>query len=68
MGNRETITYEMEWRIDNLSELVMHVEGITGEHHGSGSKTGESASEILRAGMQTADGAYKFDLGEFTPD
>lgn len=66
-GNKESVTYRLEWRINNITDLAMHVEGSGGGDTREGvAGTGESPSEVLRAGKQTVDGMYKFDLGEFS--
>ena len=71
LGSKETITYKLEWRINNVTDLAMHVEGrgagAGGPRDGGGSigtEEGQSPSEVLRAGRETVDGMYKFDLGK----
>lgn len=61
----------LEWRINNVTDLTMHVEGhgtSAGETRDGGGSTereeSQSPSEVLRAGRETVDGMYKFDLGK----
>lgn len=56
-----SITYKLEWRIDDVAELARHVE-VLNSGLDSGNE-GDSPSEVLKAGRQTADLMYKFDLG-----
>jgi hypothetical protein len=59
---KESITYKLEWRIEDVSQLAAHVEGTA---QGEREEGQESPSEILRTGRKTADEMYKFDLGMF---
>ena len=54
------MTYKVEWKIEDVSQLAAHVEGSTPVEREEGQ---ESPSEILRTGRKTADEMYKFDLG-----
>lgn len=66
-SRKETITYKHEWRIDDITQLAAHVEGLDEQPQPvipATGQEGESASEILRTGRKTADDMYKFDLGK----
>lgn len=62
----EKMTHELEWRINNLSELVAHVEGPDGGgEQGKRGDSWHSPSEVLRDGKRSVDQFYKFDLGVY---
>jgi len=61
-NRRESLTYKVEWKIEDVSQLAAHVEGTAPGEREEGQ---ESPSEILRTGRKTADEMYKFDLGAF---